>query len=115
EQVAGEAVDHRTDIFSLGIVIYEMIAGQRPFKGTTIVDVLHSIVNTPPRPLAQFNPRTPTRLQAILNRALSKDPADRYQTMAALRDDLKALMRHLTLETGLVPTEATATLMAPPR
>ena len=64
-----------TDIFSLGIVIYEMLSGQRPFKGTTIVDVLHSIVNNPPRPLAHFNPRTPPRLQAILNRALSKDPA----------------------------------------
>jgi len=115
EQVAGEPVDHRTDIFSVGVVIYEMVAGQRPFKGTTIVDVLHSIVNNPPKPLAHFNPRTPTRLQAILNRALSKDPADRYQTMAALRDDLKALMRQLTLETGLVPTEATATLLAPQR
>ena len=115
EQVAGEPVDHRTDIFSLGIVIYEMLSGQRPFKGTTIVDVLHSIVNNPPRPLAHFNPRTPPRLQAILNRALSKEPADRYQTMAALRDDLKALMRQLTLETGLVPTEATATLLAPQR
>jgi len=115
EQVTGERVDHRTDIFSLGVVAYEMFAGQRPFKGTTIVDVLHSIVNNPPRPLAQFNPRTPPRLQAILNRALSKDPADRYQTMAALRDDLKALMRQLTLETGLVPTEATATLVSPQR
>jgi serine/threonine-protein kinase len=116
EQVSGQgAVDHRTDIFSLGVVLYEMIAGQRPFKGGTLVDVLHSIVNNPPRPLAQFNTRSPARLQAILNRALAKDPQDRYQTMAALRDDLKALMRQLTLETGLVPTEATATLLAPQR
>jgi serine/threonine-protein kinase len=115
EQVSGQTVDHRTDIFSLGVVIYEMICGQRPFKGGTIVDMLHSIVNNPPRPLAHFNPRAPARLQAILSRALAKDPQDRYQTMATLRDDLKALMRQLTLETGLVPTEATATLLAPQR
>jgi serine/threonine protein kinase/tetratricopeptide (TPR) repeat protein len=115
EQVSGQTVDHRSDIFSLGIVLYEMIAGQRPFKGATIADVLHSIVNSPPRPLTQFNPRSPARLQAILNRALAKEPQDRYRTMAALRDDLKALMRQLTLETGLVPTEATATLLVPQR
>jgi serine/threonine-protein kinase len=115
EQVAGQPVDHRTDVFSLGVVVYEMMTGQRPFKGSTIVDVLHSIVNNPPRPLAHFNARSPARLQAILSRALAKDPADRYQTMAALRDDLKALMRQLTHETGLVPTEATATLLAPQR
>jgi eukaryotic-like serine/threonine-protein kinase len=115
EQVAGEPVDHRTDIFSLGIILYEMVCGQRPFKGTTIVDVLDSIVNTPPRPLVHFNARAPLRLQAILDRALAKDPQDRYQTMAALRDDLKALMRQLTHETGLVPTEATATLVSPQR
>jgi serine/threonine-protein kinase len=115
EQVAGQTVDHRSDIFSVGVVLYEMFAGQRPFKGATIVDVLHSIVNNPPRPIAHFNPRAPVRLQGIVNRALAKEPQDRYQTMAALRDDLKALMRQLTLETGLVPTEATATLLAPQR
>jgi serine/threonine-protein kinase len=115
EQVSGRAVDHRSDIFSLGIVLYEMIAGQRPFKGGTLGDVLRSIVNSPARPLADFSSRAPARLQAILDRALAKDPQHRYQTMAALRDDLKAVMRQLTLETGLVPTEATATLLAPQR
>ena len=115
EQVAGQPVDHRSDIFSLGVVVYEMITGQRPFKGSTLADVLHSIVHNPPRPLAEFNPRCPARLQAILGRALAKDPQERYQTMAAMRDELKAVMRQLTLETGLVPTEATATLLAPQR
>jgi TolB-like protein/Tfp pilus assembly protein PilF len=77
--------------------------------------VLNAVINSAPRPIADLNPRALSALQPILDRAMAKAPRDRYQTMAAFRDELKALMRRLTRETGLVPTEATATLLEPQR
>ena len=113
EQASGQAADHRADIFSLGVVLYEMVTGVPPFRGRHAVEVLNAVINEPARPIADLNPRALPALQPILDRAMAKAPRDRYQTMAALRDELKALMRRLTRETGLVPTEATATLFEP--
>jgi serine/threonine protein kinase/tetratricopeptide (TPR) repeat protein len=115
EQVKGEAADHRTDVFSLGIVLYEMVSGQPPFGGRHAVEVLNAVITVTPRPLAELNPRLPADLQPILDRALAKTPKERYQTMAAFRDALKSLMRRLTRQTGVVPTEASATLLPPQR
>ncbi len=95
EQASGAAVDHRTDIFSLGVVIYEMVTGRRPFRGKNPIDVLHAVLHDAPVPAAVLSPRIPPELQSILDRALAKDPADRFPSMAALRDELRALQRRL--------------------
>jgi serine/threonine-protein kinase len=111
EQAAGAPADHRSDIFSLGVLLYEMVTGQPPFPGRHAVEVLNAVINSAPRPAVELNPRIPAGLQPILERAMAKSLKDRYQTMAALRDELKSLMRRLTRETGVVPTEASATLL----
>lgn len=115
EQASGERVDHRTDIFSLGVVLYEMVTGRQPFKGRNRIEVLHSVINDEPDPVYDVNPGLDAGLQEILERALAKKPKDRYSSMAQMRDELKTLMRQLSSETGIVPTEISATLIAPQR
>jgi len=115
EQATGEPVDHRSDIFSLGVVLYEMIAGQQPFKGRNRIEILHAVINATPRPVLELNADAPSELQPILTRALAKEAGDRYATMVELRDDLKHLMRELSHAAGINSAGASSLLVAPQR
>jgi eukaryotic-like serine/threonine-protein kinase len=99
EQARGLRVDHRSDIFSFGIVLHEMLSGERPFRGDSRVDMLHAILHSPaPRLLA---PSGAPDVQRILDRCLAKDPQDRYPTMKDAIVDLRAAWRRL--ESGSWP------------
>lgn len=91
EQAQGRPADTRSDVFSLGIVLYEMASGLRPFTGSDQMSILASILRDVPPPCDRVNPAASTRLAAVIDRCLEKDPARRYATAAELRDELVAL------------------------
>jgi serine/threonine-protein kinase len=100
EQAMGQSADHRSDVFSLGVVLYQMITGHLPFPGSTPLERIRAVLHQDPVPMSRFNARAPTALQRIVERAVAKDPGDRHQTMAAFRDELKALDRRLAAGAG---------------
>ena len=113
EQARGDRVDSRADIFSTGVLLYEILTGLWPFRGKTAVDVRHAVLHDDTAPLIEARPgTTPPRLQQILNRALAKDPRDRYQKVVELRDDLKNLQREINMGAASQFDEI-APLMAP--
>jgi serine/threonine protein kinase/Tol biopolymer transport system component len=106
EQARGLGVDARSDIFSLGIVLYEMLAGRVPFDGATPSDVIVSILEKEPQPLRNFLPEVPIELEWMVKKALAKDREERYQTIKELQIDLRRLKQELELQKkldGLAP------------
>jgi Tol biopolymer transport system component len=91
EQAEGRAVDHRSDIFSLGILLYEMATGTRPFKGESAMAILSAIIKDAPAPAVDVNAGVPLELDRVIRRCLTKDPSRRYQSAADLQHDLDDL------------------------
>ena len=95
EQVRHEELDTRSDLFSFGLVVYEMACGQRAFTGQTLVDVHEAILHQPPAPARARNPVLPRSLDLVLAKALEKDRDRRYQSATAMKDDLKRITREV--------------------
>jgi len=122
EQAMGEELDGRTDLFSFGIVLYEMATGRQAFSGPTTAAVFDAILNRAPVPPLQLNPQLPQKLEEILEKALEKDPKLRYQTASDFRVDLQRLKRESashtsarirTIETESEPVPAGAGAVEP--
>ncbi|MBA3599942.1 MAG: protein kinase [Acidobacteria bacterium] len=97
EQAKGEKTDHRADIFSTGVLLYEMLTGIWAFQGKTVIDVRHQVLYGTPKPLSEMRPEPlPPQLQMILDRALAKEPKDRYQKISQMRDDLRGVLQEIS-------------------
>ena len=97
EQARGDKVDARADIFSTGVLLYEMLTGTWPFRGKSTIDVRHAVIYDQPKPLAEARPGpTPASLQKILDKSMAKDPRNRYQRIDELRDDLRKVLHEVS-------------------
>jgi eukaryotic-like serine/threonine-protein kinase len=107
EQARGDRVDKRADIFSTGVLLYEMLTGTWPFRGKSTIDVRHAVLYDAPKSLAEMRrDPLPGRLQQILDRAMAKEPRDRYQKMEDMRSDLRNVLQDVAnAESGGAPLQ----------
>ena len=112
EQASGKPLDARSDIFSFGVVLYEMLGGHRPFRAPSNLELLQLIVNRAPEPLPEDIPAT---LRMVVNKALQKNPADRYPSMSEMVVDLRRLMRQSGEKTDPGSLDASASLFPAPK
>ena len=101
EQAKGEKVDESTDIFSLGVVMYEMVAGRTPFRGDSMSETFANLINAEPQPLSRYSSNVPAELERIVSKTLRKDRSERYQTIKDLLVDLKSLRENLAFDERL--------------
>jgi len=100
EHVNGRGVDHRSDLFALGIILYEMLTGERPFKGSTAAAVMSSILRKPPEPISARRKDAPTHIQLAIELCLEKDPAERMQSALSLHEQLRLTRREMSSASG---------------
>ena len=108
EQALGEEVDHRSDIFSFGVVLYELLTGKLPFRGEHQTALLYSIIHEEPPPLARFNEKAGDELQRVVSKALAKDREERYQHTDDMLVDLRALRSATQSRVAPQPQKAAA-------
>lgn len=115
ELANGERADHRSDIFSFGVVVYEMATGKLPFRGQTSVDVMHAVLHEAHKPAMEINDKLVPDMSAIIDNAIAKKPADRYQSMQPILEDLQRLSVALRFGAQGVPDGLTTPFVVPRR
>ncbi|MGI4757608.1 MAG: serine/threonine protein kinase [Janthinobacterium lividum] len=106
EQIAGKQIDNRSDLYSMGILLYETVTGQQPFRGSSDYEVMAAHIHQAPRPPIEVVPNVPAALNQIVLRLLAKDPAERFQTASAVRESI-----HLLQQSGTVAPSRPATVV----